>query len=350
MKKTTFLIITSFFVNYLTSAQVLYNENFDNLTIGNVSTDILGQSSGQGGWYTRYQSSTQTGNLNWFQIQNENNKGKVITIQSPPPNLSSPTILQKKNINLLINNRTPNYNVIKFEFDFHTGNNYTVPNSSSNIYFGLNDDVMPSSLPIAGFNFYPATGELRARFSSGVGQAHAFLNNNQPLILPFNTWIKLTFYLDYDNKAIYYEIPNYNIVVKEDFLKLYNNSDYFTKFIPKNINISTAIDQLQATYKFDNIKITALNTIPSTLNNDTFLTNKINVFPNPVIDIVNISNNENVKMTKIEILDTSGKIIKILYPENFESIKFNMSDLSSGIYLLKIKSESGNISKKIIKK
>lgn len=49
MKKITFLVIISFLLNYLTSAQVLYTENFDNLTVGDVSTDILGQSAWQGG-------------------------------------------------------------------------------------------------------------------------------------------------------------------------------------------------------------------------------------------------------------------------------------------------------------
>lgn len=348
MKKITFLIFIAILSFNSIDAQVLYDENFDNLQLGDLSTDLTGATPGQGGWYTRYQSSTQTGNLKWFQIQNENNKGKVITIQSPPPNLSSPTILQKKNIDLLINNRTPNYNVIKFEFDFHTGNKYTVPNSSSNIYFGLNDDAIPSSIPIAGFNFYPATGELRARFSSGVGQAHAFLNNNQPLILPFNTWIKLTFYLDYNNKAIYYEIPNYNIIVKQDFLKSYNNSDYLIKFIPKNINISTAIDQLQATYKFDNVKITGLNNIP--LNVTEFLNGKFNLYPNPATNVVNITNSENMSVKEIEIYDVTGKLINTQSFNNETNIQLNVETLTNGIYLLHLQTNGGTAVKKLIKK
>lgn len=65
-------ISTLLFVAQFTSAQVLYSENFDNLTLGNVGADFTGATPGQGGWYTLSQSSE-------IPSQNSNNYFKIVT-------------------------------------------------------------------------------------------------------------------------------------------------------------------------------------------------------------------------------------------------------------------------------
>ena len=57
MKKNLFIILLLLFVNY-TNSQVLYTENFDNHSVGNLGTNTTGAIPGQWGWLT-YSQNTQ---------------------------------------------------------------------------------------------------------------------------------------------------------------------------------------------------------------------------------------------------------------------------------------------------
>ena len=71
---------------------------------------------------------------------------------------------------------------------------------------------------------------------------------------------------------------------------------------------------------------------------------KVNVYPNPVKDILNIKAIENIK--SVEIFNFSGGKVK-----ETNSSKIDMSQLSTGSYIVRITDEKGNISiQKIIKK
>lgn len=52
MNKITFLIIGLFFSTCTVYAQVLYDDDFENYTLGNLGTDPDGIIPGQGGWFT----------------------------------------------------------------------------------------------------------------------------------------------------------------------------------------------------------------------------------------------------------------------------------------------------------
>src|SRR5690554_528700 len=103
--------------------------------------------------------------------------------------------------------------------------------------------------------------------------------------------------------------------------------------------------------KYDNIKITALNAVPPyVLNAENFLAQKFNVFPNPVTDIVTITNNENIGIEQIEVLDINGKTIKSLNYNKENEVQLNLGDFASGMYLLHIKTNEGTAVKKVVKK
>lgn len=72
---------------------------------------------------------------------------------------------------------------------------------------------------------------------------------------------------------------------------------------------------------------------------------KIAIYPNPGNSIISLNSNQ-VAVLKIEVINSYGQIVKTIN-DDFESI--NVSDLSSGIYMLKINSELGMINKKFIK-
>lgn len=83
------------------------------------------------------------------------------------------------------------------------------------------------------------------------------------------------------------------------------------------------------------------------VNKEIVLSNYIKLYPNPVKDVLQIQNINNVNIKKIEVYNLLGKRLQLIKnPIN----KINISNLSEGVYLLKIDTAKGNIMKRIMKK
>ena len=72
-----------------------------------------------------------------------------------------------------------------------------------------------------------------------------------------------------------------------------------------------------------------------------------NIYPNPTTNVLNISSD--AAIDKVDVYNLLGQQVKT-FDVNSNKIAFNVSDLESGIYLVKITSGSKQISKKFIKK
>src|SRR5690606_34033170 len=105
---------------------------------------------------------------------------------------------------------------------------------------------------------------------------------------------------------------------------------------------------VQAVHKFDNFVISAVDTVP--LSTQDFISSKFNVFPNPMNDVVTITNNENINIEQIQVFDISGKNVKIHSYTNTNKVQLNLENLASGTYLLHINTNKGVAVKKIVKK
>lgn len=75
---------------------------------------------------------------------------------------------------------------------------------------------------------------------------------------------------------------------------------------------------------------------------------KIEVYPNPSSDFVNIQLPNSNKYT-ISLYSTNGQIVYQFEAKNIEQFKLDISELAKGVYLLNIKDNSSMFSKKIIK-
>ncbi len=91
---------------------------------------------------------------------------------------------------------------------------------------------------------------------------------------------------------------------------------------------------------FDDLTYTTFSNILITESSE------IDVFPNPFSNKINIKNSKN---SDISIYSVTGLIIKELSNINSEQ-EIDLSDLKSGIYFVKIKTDNSVIVKKIIKK
>jgi hypothetical protein len=83
------------------------------------------------------------------------------------------------------------------------------------------------------------------------------------------------------------------------------------------------------------------------LQNEEFITNSFSVYPNPVNDILFIENNNNNIIQEIVVYDVMGKAV---IEQNGSIAQIDFSNITNGLYLVKITSEKEIIVKKIMKK
>ncbi|TYB77180.1 T9SS type A sorting domain-containing protein [Bizionia myxarmorum] len=93
---------------------------------------------------------------------------------------------------------------------------------------------------------------------------------------------------------------------------------------------------LDGTYTFEGICL---------LSVDDFSLKSISVTPNPAQDYINIDFPNSISNYTTELFDIAGKLV--LKSNNVE--RLNVSKLHSGIYILKISTDTGSVSKRIIK-
>ena len=129
------------------------------------------------------------------------------------------------------------------------------------------------------------------------------------------------------------------------------------KWFLEGVAISDAMNQTFTPVQNGNysVMITNINgckgtsTVFSVTNlglNDNSINKKINIFPNPTKGMVTITNQDNLSIDKIEIVDTLGKIVS---EETSSTSQIDISKFSKGIYILKIHSGKSVFQKKIVK-
>ena len=107
-------------------------------------------------------------------------------------------------------------------------------------------------------------------------------------------------------------------------------------------NISPANTVGQQAIFIDNLNITEV------LSTTDFLASKLAVYPNPAKDLVTISNDSSIVVSTIQITDLNGRVVK---NQNINAIQGQVSigDLSTGVYMMKIATDQGTVTKKIVK-
>lgn len=355
MKKYILNIVALFCVCNANS-QILYNEIFNYYKVGNVGTDYNGVIPGKGGWLTQSLGLGQHSNDS-FKITSEANMGNVLTLSgrktASTNNLS--LVAKKTGIESLINQRNQGNNVIKFELDYYTGSDQQAFNGAGqHIIIGdsANGNMLGNNDMLIHYVFHTHFNQL---FVTGKDLSNVKLDNNATTnaVIPFDTWMKLIVYLDYNNKKVYFETPYYNTIAVADFLKNSTSTNLIEDFKPTVLAFYVTASETNRDYynKYDNIKITALKSVPAyVLSTENFLADKFNVFPNPVTDIVNISNTDNLYVENITVYDVAGKQLNTQSFNNHAQIQFNVEHLASGTYMLHIQTNAGIAVKKMVKK
>ena len=94
-----------------------------------------------------------------------------------------------------------------------------------------------------------------------------------------------------------------------------------------------------------------VRTTPTTSGLNEFNSNgQINIYPNPVLDICNITMNKKYNQIKIDIYNALGEKIRELNCANSKSFSININDAPKGIYFMNISFDSNSSTIKLIKK
>jgi len=104
----------------------------------------------------------------------------------------------------------------------------------------------------------------------------------------------------------------------------------------------TSADQFG--FAVDDFKVTA-----TTLGVKDLFSKNFTVYPNPANTVININSQNNNGLNEIEITDINGRTVKTANGKGVLQTQVNIADLSAGAYFLKITTDQGIATKKIIK-
>jgi len=236
--------------------------------------------------------------------------------------------------------------------------NYTANSSKTFIMTSGVSLFTQSPRGLISFGYNHTDGSLNGGSSNGLQSNFIFelAPNNGILYLTKNQWHHIITYIDYNNNALYVEIPALGIVKKVDIFDKLTPPDTMANYPPTQLSLGIGryYDTPQeppSALKVDNIKITALKSVPPhILSTESFLAQKFNLYPNPATNIVNITNSENIFITELAVYDIAGKLITTENYNNKTEIELNVENLASGTYLLHLKTSEGIAVKKLVKK
>jgi hypothetical protein len=339
------------FLSCTLNAQVLYTDNFNNHTIGNLGTDTSGTIPGQGGWLThtdvRNAPNPIVGPNTDYQITAESNKGNILKIKSFVSNWDAYNIVFRTDIDQYWQQRTAGNNVLKFSFDYYSegispASFFQIDffNSNSKLLFGYSVELAYDRLN------YTIADKPNSYTASRLKYA-----NGQLVVMPKNTWITLELYVDYNNSKVYYSVPSLNYTVVFNMIALDPNGNGDHNGIPKKLRLHSIKGGVSSDYtiRIDNINISAQNTVPA-LSTNNVLAATFNLYPNPATNVVNITNSENILVQQVTIYDTSGKQLSTQTFNNEAEIQLNIENLASGLYMLHIQTNEGTAVKQLVKK
>ncbi len=96
----------------------------------------------------------------------------------------------------------------------------------------------------------------------------------------------------------------------------------------------------------DNGMMGQFTVVDSSLGNKELLAETIRVYPNPSFDLVHIDNFNDLAIERISLYDISGRLVKTLAND---LQKLDVGSLPSGLYFLKIQTDKGELTKKIMR-
>ncbi len=336
-------------------AQTLQSDNFNSLTIGNLTTDITAATAGQGGWFTESvngtapTTSTNANVTNYQVIASGNNSSSGLSIVGPNGDKGS-RFMFKEGLPAAWTGRTSGNNIIEIEVDVNPGTRGVSKNS-----FGVRIYNADFTRTLAGFQVNAATGALQlvAYSTPGtnpVGNYSYNLADAPGVLIPENTWTRIGVSYNYTTGQVLIN----SSVLSGGSLALPGSSPTTNPaeidfIVTSGTTTAGGNNTAAATMLFDNFVARASST-DTLLNNEAFVpvNEVISVYPNPAKDVLNIKSGS-ADINTVQVVDLNGRQVISKSFNNVIDAQINVSDLSAGMYLINITSGETTVTKKFLK-
>lgn len=339
MKKQ--LLLISFLISISSFAQVIATEDFESLSIGNVGTDITGVAAGQGGWFTYNSAGGTNNNVTNYQIVDQSGNKKFQLTGSDAATGSK--YMWQSGFATAWTNRVVGNNIVEVEVDFYSGSATTSKNTVRLVLF---DNNTTATKTIAGLYYIPETRAFHGlAYYNNAGTLNTYYFKlgaaNTDLILNANTWYRVGFSWNSDTGEVKWKTPSVNAYVIGAGVGLVPDEvDFMATAGTSNTAASVTM--------FDNfiVRTSATDTLLGI--NENMLASEFTIYPNPSKEYITITSNE-LAYSSIQIFDLNGRLINSSEFESTNQKSIDISNLSNGIYLMKIISNKGIFTQKIIK-
>ena len=208
---------------------------------------------------------------------------------------------------------------VEISFDYNFGGL-----NSSSYEIAIYNNALISDYT-ASFQIDYQTGMLKYRTAAGLA--------NGPL-LTANTWNKLKVIIRQSDNTIQY---------------FSNGNQIYLGALGANKNVQAidfVYDDFGTGFRVDNIQI---NNLPTLSTNELSKKESIKIYPNPVTERLSIETDG--KISSIAIFDAKGSLIRNIQENGISNGKVvNVSDLLTGVYVVKVKTSTSEFTKKFIKK
>lgn len=287
--------------NFKAQIQKISFENSEGYTVGNLG--------GQQGW-------TVWGGLPVAnaQVVNSNPTDGTRSFNMISNGLVQDPCGIEKNITSLVTS-----NDVEISFDY----NFAGLNSSS-YEIAIYNNALISDYTAA-FQIDYLTGTLSFRTNSGLVDGP---------VLAANQWHNLKMIIKQSDNTLKY---------------FANGAQIYSGALGVNKNVQAidfVYDDYGTGFRVDNIQI---NNLPVLSTDEVGKKELMKIYPNPTAEILNIEADS--KINSIAIFDAKGSLIKNFQETGISNGKrINVSDLISGIYMVKVKTSTSEFTKKFIKK
>jgi len=350
MKKI--LQLTLLFTTFITNGQILVNENFNSLIIGNLNTNIDGSAAGQDGWFTTATNGaapTTTNNAsvaNFQIVANGNNSSQGFLLQTPNGDKGTRKMWQN-GLPALWASRDVGKDIIEVEYELFTG---PATGNVANVDVWIQANNGANTVYPVGMRYSPATRSLRGLiYKNDGGFIQTSIMFTSSVTYEPNVWLRIGFSYNVSTGEVIWKGPN-GILSNSS---LYNSSNWVPNSILTELSINVSvpttglINSTTSDIIFDNFIVRAVTTSTLALDNVQNVDNKISLSPNPANSNLNIHSKDNI--LNIKILDVNGRIILNKNNLNSNTTNIDVSNLKSGIYMAIVENESGVEKTKFIK-
>ncbi|CAM3751000.1 T9SS type A sorting domain-containing protein [Flavobacterium gelidilacus] len=158
--------------------------------------------------------------------------------------------------------------------------------------------------------------KFKVGISSGNTTANITLLSAGTITIPSNiNWVQYTYTVpaSFDGQAVYFSI---NCVSDDQF-----------------------------GFAVDDFKVTT-TAVAST---QSFFANNFSIYPNPANNVLNLSVKNGLSVNEITMVDINGRTVKTINNAFDSEMEINVSDLTSGVYMLNVKTDEGVATSKFVK-